>query len=158
MRLEHPQCSNGTSACLDGRLVVEAPMGEQGWTLRAEGHGRGSVLSVGHGLIEVEVRNGFGLGGVEAARLIEGEGALGRRPSRRQWRGSGWEIEMREDRANGNGIGDEGDDTHGSAARRADEWEDVIDPSDEGCPSRGSTAAWCGSVRRTGNGPSVGLS
>ncbi len=48
----------------------------------------------------------------------------------------------------GNGIGDEGDDTHGSAARRADEWEDVIDASDEGCPSRGSTAAWCGSVRR----------
>jgi len=57
-------------------------------------------------------------------------------------------IETGQDGVDGRWIGDEDDDTHGSAARRADEWEDVIDPSDEGCPSRGSTAAGCGSVRR----------
>ena len=59
----------------DERMPRWAAVGEQGWTLRAQGHGRGSVLSVGQGLIEVEVRNRFGLGGVEAARLIEREGA-----------------------------------------------------------------------------------
>ncbi len=66
MRLEHPQCSNGTSAYLDGRLV-----GEQGWTLRAEGHGRGRLLSVGQGLIERDVGNRLGICGIEPGGLIE---------------------------------------------------------------------------------------
>ncbi len=42
----------------------EAPAGERGWTLRVEGHGRGSVLSVGQGLIELEgtARSVVGIG------------------------------------------------------------------------------------------------
>ena len=85
--------------------------------------GPGSVgqVSVGQRLIELEgtaqsvVRNGFRIGGVEPAGLIELEDALGRCPSGRQWRGSGGEIEMRENGAYGNGIGDERDDAHRSA-------------------------------------------
>ena len=38
----------------DERMPRWAAVGEEGWTLRAGGHGRGSVLSVGQGLIEVE--------------------------------------------------------------------------------------------------------
>ncbi len=41
----------------------------------------GSVLSVGQRLIELKFRNGFRIGGVEPAGLIELEDALGRRPS-----------------------------------------------------------------------------
>ena len=50
------------------------------------------MLSVWQRLIELEgtarsvVRNGFRIGGVEPAGLIELEDALGRRPSGRQWR------------------------------------------------------------------------
>ena len=64
---------------------------------------------------------------------------------------------MREDGAYGDGIGDEGDDTHGSTTRQADERENIIDASDEGGPSRGSTAACAGSVRRTRDALSVEL-
>ena len=70
---------------------------------------------------------------------------------------------MRENGANGIGIGNEGDDAHGSttttlrAVPRADERQDIIDASDEGGPSRGSTAAWGSSVRRTRGGRSVEL-
>jgi hypothetical protein len=57
---------------------------------------RGPVgqVSVRQRLIELEgtarsvVRNGFRIGGVESAGLIELEEALRRRPSGRQWRGS----------------------------------------------------------------------
>ncbi len=66
-------------------------------------------LSVGQGRIELEFRDGFGVGGVERTALIELEHPLGR------------EIEMGEDRAHWNGIDDERDDAHRSPARRADE-------------------------------------
>jgi len=59
--------------------------------------GMGSVLSVGQRLIEFKFRNGFRIGRVEPAGLIELEQALGRRPSGREWRGSGGEIEIGQD-------------------------------------------------------------
>ena len=69
--------------------------------------GPGSVgqLSVGQRLIELEFRNGFRNGGVESAGLIELEEArprfarCPRRPSGRQWRGLGREIEIGENGA-----------------------------------------------------------
>ena len=83
-----------------------AAMGEQGQTLKPGGHGRGRLLSVGQGLIEPQVGLGWGAGGTQ-----------GRRPTGK--------IEVGEDGANGKGIGDEGDDAHGSAARRAEERQDL---------------------------------
>ena len=44
-------------------------MGEGGRTLKAEGHGRGRVLSVGQGLIELEVGDGLWVGGIESGEL-----------------------------------------------------------------------------------------
>ena len=63
-------------------------------------------------------------GGVESIRLVELEEPLGRRPSGRQWRRLGGKIEIGENGSNGNGIGDEGDDTHGSAANTHDGQDD----------------------------------
>ena len=59
--------------------------------------------------------------------------------------GKRWTL-PRQQQSNGNGIGDEGDDAHGSTTGRADERQDIIDASDEGGPSRGSTPAWGGSA------------
>ena len=116
----------------DERMRAWAVMGERGGRPQLEEHGYRSVLSVGQRLIELEYRNGFGIGGLEPAALVELEDTLGRRPSRRQWRGSGGESEMREDGVNGNGVRNEGDDVHRSTARRAEERENIIDASDEG--------------------------
>ena len=75
-------------------------------------------VSVWQRLIELEgparsvVGNGFRIGEVEPAGLIKLEDTLGRRPSRRQWRRSAWEIEIGQNGANRNGIGDEGNDAH----------------------------------------------
>ena len=98
-------------------------------------------VSVRQRLIELEFRNGFRLGGIESVGLIEFEEALGRRPSGRQWRRLGREIEVGQDGANGNGIGDEGDDAHRSTAGRADERQHVVDTRDEGGPARRPTTA-----------------
>ena len=91
--------------------------------------GPGSVgqVSVRQRLIELEFRNGFRIGGVESAGLIELEEALRRRPSGRQWRGLGREIEIGENGAYGNGIRNEGDDAHRSTTGRADERQDIVD-------------------------------
>ncbi len=101
--------------------------------------------------------NGFRIGGVEPAGLIESEFRLGWGPGGGHGRRPTGKIEVGEDRANGNRIGDEGDDAHRSAAGRADEREDIIDASDKGGPSRGSTAGWGDSVRRTHGGLSAEL-
>ncbi len=71
----------------DERMRTWAVVGERGGPQEQEGHGHGSVLSVGQGLIELEFRNGFRIGGVEPAGLIEREDDLGRCASRSQWRG-----------------------------------------------------------------------
>ena len=90
--------------------------------------GPGSVgqVSVRQRLIELEFRNGFRIGGVESAGLIELEEALRRRPSGRQWRGLGREIEIGENGAYGNGIRNEGDDAHRSTTGWADERQDIV--------------------------------
>ena len=89
------------------------------------------------------VRNGFRIGGVESAGLIELEEALRRRPSGRQWRGLGREIEIGENGAYGNGTRNEGDDAHRSTAGRADERQDIIE-------MRAMRAAHLEEVRRPG--------
>ena len=122
-------------------------MGERGQTLKPEGHGRGRVLSVGQGLIELNLGDRFRIRGIESGGLIEPEVGLGWGAGGTQERRQTGKIEVGENGANGNGIGDEGDDAHGSAARRADERQNIIDPGNKGGPSRGSTAAWGGSVR-----------
>ena len=50
---------------------------ERGWTLKPEGYGHGGVLSVRQGLIELDLSNGFRIGGVEpiGARNPGGSGA-----------------------------------------------------------------------------------
>ena len=83
-------------------------------------------VSVAQRLIELRFWNGFRIGGVEPAGLIELETArprrarCPRRPSGRQWRGSGGKIEVGEDGAYRNGIGDEGDDAHRSPTATLD--------------------------------------
>jgi Cu/Ag efflux pump CusA len=55
-----------------------AQVGGRGWrSLRAEGSGRRGVCSVEPGLIEVEVGDGLGIGGIESGGLIERELILG---------------------------------------------------------------------------------
>ena len=105
--------------------------------------GPGSVgqVSVRQRLIELDLRNGFRIGGVESAGLIELEEALRRRPSGRQWRRLGREIEIGENGAYGNGIRNEGDDAHRSTTGWADERHDIVDTRNEGSPARGRTAA-----------------
>ena len=105
------------------------------------------MLSVGQGLIELNLGDRFRIRGIESGGLIEPEVGLGWGAGGTQERRQTGKIEVGENGANGNGIGDEGDDAHGSAARRADERQNIIDPGNKGGPSRGSTAAWGGSVR-----------
>ena len=119
--------------------------------------GPSGYISVGQGLIELVFRNGLRIGGIESERLVEPELGLGWGAGGTQERRPTGKIEADEDGADGRWIGDKGNDTHGSAARGADEREDLIDASDEGSPSRGGTAAWGGSVRRTRGGLSVEL-
>ena len=139
--------------------------GMRGWAKHAERTrprvGGGyfvDCISVGQGLIELEVGDRFRIRGIESGGLIEPEVGLGRGAGRGQERRPAGKIEVGEDGTNGNGISDEGDDTHGSPARRAHEREDLIDAGNEGGPSRGGAAAWSGSVRRTPHGLSVELS
>ena len=86
-------CKDETSGCLDGQEIPNGPDPASG-TADPVSVGQ---LSVRQRLIKLEFRNGFRIGGVEPTALIEREDALGRRPSRRQWRGSGGEIEIGED-------------------------------------------------------------
>ena len=59
--------------------------------------------------------------GIEPGGLIEPQVGLGRGAGGTQGRRPTGKIEVGEDGANGKGIGDEGDDAHGSAAR----WQTV---------------------------------
>ncbi len=86
-------CKDVTSGCVDGQEIPHGPGPESG----TEGPWSVGQVSVWERLIEFEFGSGFWIGGVEPADLIEREEALGRRPSRRQWRGSGGEIEIGED-------------------------------------------------------------
>ena len=75
-----------------GRRWRTDPTPRRGWQVQ----GPSVYVSVGQRLIKLEFRNGFRIGGVESAGLIELEEALRRRPSGRQWRGLGREIEIGE--------------------------------------------------------------
>ena len=76
--LRRSQRSKGTNACVDGRRWVS------GMDPQTRGdRGMEVVLSVRQRLIELEFGNGFRIGRVEPAGLIELENALGRRPSGR---------------------------------------------------------------------------
>ena len=136
-----------------GKRCRTDPTPRQGRRIRD----RSGHISVGQGLIELEVGDRLWVSGIESGGLIEPEVGLGWGTGGTQQRKPAGKIEVGEDGANGNGIGDEGDDAHRSTTRRADEREDVIDASDKRGPSRGSTAAWGGFVRRTRDGLSVEL-
>ena len=105
----------------DERMHRWAAVGEGGWTLRAEGSGRRGVLSVGQGLIEVQLWDRLRIRGIESGGLIEPEFGLGWGAGGTQGRRPTGKIEVREDRTNGNG--NEGDDAHRSTAGWADERE-----------------------------------
>ena len=104
--------------CVDGQEMAN------GFDPASGTAGPGSVGQVSLGLsqsatdrlIELEFGNRFRIGRVEPAGLIEREEALGWSASRREWRGSGGEIEIGQNGADGNGIGDEGDDAHRGTA------------------------------------------
>ncbi|MEJ2582741.1 MAG: hypothetical protein P8127_14065 [Acidobacteriota bacterium] len=95
-------------------------------------------------LIEVELRDRFGLGRVEGGRLVEVVGGCGvlhrgdgigvevecrlrRSPGRRQSWWGGRQLEVTEDGAGGFGVGEEGEDAHVGAALGAAEGEDLVD-------------------------------
>ena len=66
-----------------------------------------SVAGVRERLVEVEVRDGLGVGEVEVGRLVEEELALGRGARGGERRKSVGKLEMEEDGLDGGGIGEE---------------------------------------------------
>ena len=94
-------CKDETIGCVDGQEMPHGPDSEPArpWSV--------GQVSIGQGLIELEgtarsvVGNRFRIGRVEPAGLIEREHALGWSASRRQWRGSGGEIEIGQNGGNG---------------------------------------------------------
>ena len=82
---------------------------------------RGSFSSVRQLVDKIRyfIALGRGQGSVEespsSGGLIEAQVGLGWGAGRRHWRESGGKMEMRENGANRNEIGDEGDNAHGSA-------------------------------------------
>ncbi len=80
--------------------VDPQPSGTKAW----------GVLSVWERLIEFKLGNGFWIGGVEMAGLVESEFRLGWGAGGGHARRPTGKIEVGEDRANGNGIRNEGDD------------------------------------------------
>ncbi len=114
---------------------------------------RGTRRSIPAALIEVVLRNWFGLGGIETGRLIEvvregfkdglfwfstwephSELGLGWPPGGMDERGRGGFADMGEDSGNGLGMGEEGDKREGCLAGRTDQGENFIDPGEEGRP------------------------
>jgi hypothetical protein len=104
------------------------------------------LVSVRQGLIELEFGDRLRIRGIEFGGLIEREVSLGWGAGGTQQRRPAGKIEVGENGVDGIGIGDEGDNTHGSTTRRADERQDIIDASDEGGPSRRRTPAWGGAA------------
>jgi hypothetical protein len=110
--------------------------------------GSGSVGqgSVRQGLIELEFGDRLRIRGIEFGGLIEPEVSLWWGAGGTQQRRPAGKIEIGENGAYGNGIRNEGDDSHRSTTGRADERQDIIDASDEGGPSRRRTPAWGGAA------------
>ncbi len=85
------------------------------------------------GLIDVERGDGLRLGGIEGQGLIESgldgevELEVGRSSRRVKLRGSGGLAHVGEGPADGEGVGEEGDEAQGLTAAGADEREGVVD-------------------------------
>ena len=88
-------------------------------------------------LVEVELRDGIGIGDVEVGALVEVERGLGWCPGGGEWWRAGGDVEVLEDGAEGEGIGEKGDDAHLGTALGAEEREGFVDPGDELCPAGG---------------------
>jgi hypothetical protein len=103
------------------------------------------------GLIEVELRDGLGLGRVQGRRLVEVVGGervhrsgvigvelecgLGRSAGRGESGRGVREVEAAEDGADGLGVGEEGEDAHVRSAVGAAEGEDLVDAGEESGPA-----------------------
>jgi hypothetical protein len=86
------------------------------------------------GLVELEVGDGLGLGGIEGQCLIEEPGeeiTLGRSASGREGRGRGFvrEVEVEEDGGDDGRIGQEREDPHLAATGGAEQRQHIVDPS-----------------------------
>ena len=104
----------------DERMHGWAAVDERGWTLRVQGHGRRGVLSIGQGLVEVEVWDRLWIRGIETGGLIKPELGLGWGAGGTQERRPAGKIEVGQDRADGKGIGSEGDDGSSERPRSTD--------------------------------------
>jgi len=103
------------------------------------------VGAVGQRLVELEVGRGLGIGGVEAGRLVEEEVPLGRASSGSERRRPVGDVEVEEDGGDDGWVGEEGEDSHGAAAGRAEERQDLVDTGEEHGPA---DARGTGSPRR----------
>jgi hypothetical protein len=122
-----------------------------GWAVgggQCDGRGRvgraGSRLSelplMGSGLIELELRDGFGIGEVEGRGLIELKFGLGRSPGGGHPGGPMGQVEVEEDVLHGGGEGDERDDPHLATAGGAQEREHFATNASRRCPRATSCA------------------
>ncbi len=99
------------------------------------------MLSVGQGLIELNLGDRFRIRGIESGGLIEPEVGLGWGAGGTQERGSAGKIEVSENGGDGYGIANESDDAHRFPARRAKQREHLVDAGEEGGSARGGAAA-----------------
>jgi hypothetical protein len=104
------------------------------------------------GLVEIEVRDGFRLGGIEGGGLVEVEGGTGLEGRVTSWRRAGGgqrgrgvrEPEVAKDAEHGEGVGEEGEDPHFATAVGAAQREGFVDPGEQPRPP-GAGCALCGS-------------
>ena len=128
-------CKDRTNGCVDGQEMPKGP------ETRIRYSGSAEPVSVGQGLIEIEIGDRLRVRGIESGGLIERELALGWGAGGTQGRGSAGKIEVSENGADGYGIAHESDDAYRFPARRAHEREHLVDAGEEGGPARGGAAA-----------------
>ncbi len=98
--------------------------------------GRGRLRASGfpvvrRGLIELELRNGFGSREIEGRGLVEVEFGLGRAASGGHAGRPMRQVEVEKDALHGRGHGDERDDPHLAAAGRTQERKHLVDAGQE---------------------------
>lgn len=111
--------------------------------------GIGSVLERGgQGLVELEVVLGLREDGIEDRRLVEEEITLGWAARRREGWGPVEQIEVEEDGGDDGRVSEEREDAHGAAACGAQQWQDLVDTSEEDGPTdtcgAGGSGRWVG--------------
>ena len=107
---------------------------ESGSSQRCGSDQRGSASGAA-ALIEVEVRAGLGLGGIEGGRRadvgavvgVEAEGVPGRTACGGEGRRRGGQAEVAEEDVHGLGCGEEGEDAHLGAAAGAEPREGLVE-------------------------------